>query len=82
MTNHQKLYDLVYLARRALASCHYARAEELIKQLFRESVKAKNTEIIKLSSNALLECRRFHFLDVLHELNRIDPIQAKRKELS
>ncbi|GAH24225.1 unnamed protein product [marine sediment metagenome] len=46
------------------------------------TTSAKNTEIIKLSSNALLECRRFHFLDVLHELNRIDPIQAKRKELS
>jgi len=82
MSPNQKLYELVHLARKALRSCHYARAEKLIKQFHLEALKSKNAEMIELATHALLECRRFRFLDVLHELERIDPIQAVRKDQS
>ncbi|GAJ04417.1 unnamed protein product [marine sediment metagenome] len=78
----KKLYELVHLARKALKSCHYSRAEKLIKQFHLEALKSKDAEIIELATYALIECRRFHFLSVLHELERIDPIQSLRKELS
>ena len=82
MSSTQKLYELVHLARKALLSCHYSRAEKLLKQLHLEALKGKDAEMIKLATHALLECRRFHFLDILLDLKYIDPIQALRKDLS
>ncbi|GAH25428.1 unnamed protein product [marine sediment metagenome] len=78
----KKIYNLIHLARKALKTCHYSRAEKLIKQFHLEALKSKDVEMLELATHALLECRRFHFLDVLHELERIDPIQSLRKDLS
>lgn len=82
MTNYKKLIDLVHLADRALSSCHYHRAEKLIIQIILDAQKANDDEIFKLAKQALIECQRFHFLDVLRILKRIDPIQSSRKDLS
>lgn len=82
MTNFRKLYELVHLAQRALSGCHYRRAEKLIEQILVEAQKANEDEIFELAEKALTDCRRYHFLNALHELKRIDPIQAQRKELS
>ncbi len=82
MTNYRKINELIHLAYRALVSCHYTRAEKLIIQILLEAQKAKDWVTFELAKKALTDCQRFHFLDVLRILKRIDPIQAQRKELS
>lgn len=82
MTKYKKLYELVHLANRALANCHYHRAEKLIVQIILDAQKTNDDEIFKLAQQALTDCQRFHFLDVLRILKRIDPIQALRKDQS
>lgn len=82
MTNYKKLYNLIHLAHRALSSCHYHRAEKLIVQIIVDAEKANDTEIFELAKQALTNCQRFHFLDALRILKRIDPVQAQRKDLS
>jgi len=82
MTDYKKINELVHLANRALAGCHYHRAEKLITQIMVDAQKANDANTFKLAKQALTNCQRFHFLDALHEIKRIDPIQAQRKELS
>ncbi|MBA7668457.1 hypothetical protein ES703_76569 [subsurface metagenome] len=82
MTDYKKINDLIHLAYRALVSCHYTRAEKLIIQIILEAQKAKDWTTFELAKKALTDCQRFHFLNVLRTLKQIDPIQAKRKELS
>ena len=82
MTQYKKLYELVHLANRALVNCHYTRAEKLIVQIILDAQKANDDQIFELAKQALIDCQRFHFLDVLRILKKIDPIQAQRKDLS
>ncbi|GAH23720.1 unnamed protein product, partial [marine sediment metagenome] len=46
-----KLYELVHLARKALMSCHYSRAEKLMKQLHLEALKGKDVKMIELATH-------------------------------
>lgn len=82
MTDHKKINELVHLVNRAMATCHYARAEKLFRQLLMEAFESKDNKIIYEVSLALIECRRLRALEVLGILKRIDPIQAQRKVLS
>jgi len=82
MTDYKKIHNLIHLVDRAMSTCHYGRAEKLFEQLLQEAFESEDNKIIAEVSMAFLVCRRLHILDVLEVLKHIDPIQAKRKELS
>lgn len=82
MTNYKKLYELIHLTQHALNTCHYGRAEKLLRQMLKEAFATNDNHVISEISKTFLEYRRLRALEVLRILKRIDPIQAKRKELS
>lgn len=82
MINYEKINNLIHLADRAKANDNYTLAEKLMKQLFIEALKSKDTALITHVAEALFEHRRLHIAQVLKILKRIDPIQSQRKELS
>ncbi|GAJ05054.1 unnamed protein product, partial [marine sediment metagenome] len=57
-------------------------AEKFIKQLFLETLKGKDSKLIRIAAETLFEHRRLHIAHVRKILKRIDPIQSQRKELS
>ncbi len=82
MTDYKKLHELIHLTQHALNTRHYGRAEKLLRRMLVEAFETKDNKIIYEISKTFMEYRRLRAIDVLHILKRIDPIQAKRKELS
>jgi len=82
MTNYKKLYELMSLAQQAIDTSHYGRCEKLLRQLLQEAFETGDNKIIAEVSTAFMEFHRLHAIEALKILKRIDPIQAKRKDLS
>ncbi|GAI71968.1 unnamed protein product [marine sediment metagenome] len=82
MTDYKKINNLIDLAHRAKTNGNFPLAEKFIKQLFLETLKGKDAKLISIAANTLIEHRRLHIAHVRKTLKRINPIQAKRKELS
>lgn len=82
MTNYEKIRELTHLVDRAMTTCHYGRAEKLLRQLLQEAFESGDTKIIAEISIAFTACRRLRALEVLEILKRIDPIQSIRKDQS
>ncbi len=82
MTDYKKIYELLHLVDRAIDTSHYGRAEKLFRQLLTEAFESRDNKIIVDVSIAFIGFRRHRAIETLKILKRIDPIQAKQKELS
>ncbi len=82
MTNSNKIAELAHLIDRAMATCHYGRAEKLFRQLLQEAFESEDKQIIARVSLAFMKCRQLRAIDALQMIKRIDPIQSQRRELS
>ncbi|MBA7697615.1 hypothetical protein ES703_106282 [subsurface metagenome] len=82
MTDYKKLHELMHLVDRAMSTRHYGRAEKLFSQLLTEAFESRDNKIIVNVAIAFIGFRRHRAIETLKVLKRIDPIQAKQKELS